>query len=303
LRAVVFGALVAVAVLGGLLVALGTEQVDGAAESVGRVDDAFPDDADRPAPTGGSALTFLLVGVDPSDAATGGTRAEATLLVRLTGDRQHVQAVTLAPDTWVEAQGSTVEEAFTADGPEGAVRAVETLSGVRVDHYAELDLAGLAAVTDALGGITVDVPSPYRNRGHDFAPGPQLLDGERTVAYVRDESAATRAGAADRYRRVVQGLFERVRELGTFTDVGRLSGLLPPLTSTLRVDTTLADEALVATVWEFRGVPAPDFLTAPTTGVTEEDGRQVSRLDEERAATLWRHLREDTLAAHVDEFR
>ena len=102
---------------------------------------------------------------------------------------------------------------------------------------------------------------------------------------------------------MVQGLFHRVRELGTFTDVGRLSDLLPPLTAALRVDGTLADEDLVATAWEFRGVSAPDFLTAPTAGVTEEDGRQVSRLDEQRAAALWGHLREDTLAAHVDEFR
>ncbi len=299
----VFGALVAVAVLGGLLIALGTEQVDGAAGSVGRADDAFPDDADRPAPTGEGALTFLLVGVDPSDAATGETRAEATLLVRLTGDRQHVQAVTLAPDTWVESEGSTVEEAFAANGPEGAVRAVEELSGVRMDHYAELDFAGLAALTDALGGITVEVPVAYRNRGHDFAPGPQVLDGEQAVAYVRNGSAATRAGAPDRYRRVVQGLVDRVRGLGTFTEVGRLSGLFAPLAAALRVDATLGDEALVATAWEFRGVSAPEFLSAPAADVAEVDGRQVSHLHEERAAALWRHMREDTLAAHVDEFR
>ncbi len=99
--------------------------------------------------------------------------------------------MTLAPDTWVKAERGTLEEAFAAAGPQGAVRAVEGLSGVRVDHYVELDFAGLAAVTDAVGGITVDVPAPYRSRGHDFAPGPQRLDGERTVAYVRDESAAT----------------------------------------------------------------------------------------------------------------
>ncbi len=158
-------------------------------------------------------------------------------------------------------------------------------------------------MTDALGGITVDVPAPYRSRGHDFAPGPQRFDGERTVAYVRDKSAATRAGAPDRYRRVVQALFDRVPELGTFSDVGWLADLLLPLTAAFRVNGTLGDEALVATAWEFRDVAAPEFLTAPTAGPGEEDSRQVSRLDEDRAAALWGHLREDTLAAHADEFR
>ena len=244
-----------------------------------------------------------MVGVDPADVATGATRAEAALLVRLTGDRRHVQVVTFPLDTWVAERSTTLEGAFGTGGPQGVVGAVETLTDVRVDHYAELDYAGFATVTDALGGITVDVPEEYGNRGRTFAPGPQRMDGAAVVAYVRDASAATRAGAPERQQRVVQALFGRIGELGAFSDLGRLTGLLDSVTGALRVDDSLADEDLVATAWEFRGVGEPEFVNAPAGSSGEEQGQPVTHLDEERAAALWGHLRADDLAAHLGEFR
>jgi hypothetical protein len=120
---------------------------------------------------------------------------------------------------------------------------------------------------------------------------------------VRDASAATRAGAPERQQRVVQALFGRIGELGGLSDIGRLTGLLDPVTGALRVDESLADEDLVATAWEFRGVGDPEFVPAPVGASGEEAGQPVSHLDEERAAALWRYLRDDALAAHLDEFR
>ena len=304
-RAVLLALLAVLVVVAGLAVGLGTLQVDTVAEDVARVSDPFPDEQDRPGvpETAQEALTFLVVGVDPADVATGATRAEAALLVRLTGDRRHAQVVTFPLDTWVAEQSTTLEGAFGVDGPPGVVRALETLTDVRIDHYAELDYSGFATVTDALGGVTVDVPEEYSNRGRTFPPGPQQMDGAAVVAYVRDASAETRAGAPERQQCVVQALFGRVGELGAFADLGRLAGLLDPVTGALRVDESLADEELVATAWEFRGVGEPEFVPAPVDSAGEERGQPVTRLDEERAAALWGHLRADDLDAHLGEFR
>jgi LCP family protein required for cell wall assembly len=214
-----------------------------------------------------------------------------------------VQVVNFPLDAWVPEQHTTLEGAFGTDGPQGMVGALETLTDVRVDHYAELDYAGFATVTDALGGITVDVPEEYRNRGETFTTGPQRMDGAAVVAYVRDASAATRPGAPERQQRVVQALFGRIGELGAFSDLGRLTGVLDSVTGALRVDDSLADEDLVATAWEFRGVGEPEFITAPVGSAGEEQGRPVTRLDEQRATALWGHLQADDLAAHLGEFR
>ena len=129
------------------------------------------------------------------------------------------------------------------------------------------------------------------------------MDGAAAVAYVRDASADTRAGAPARQQRVVQGMFDRMGELGAFSDLGRLAGLVDSATGALRVDDSLADEDLVATALEFRGVGDPEFLSAPVGSSGEEQGQPVTQLDEERAAALWGHLRADDLAAHLGEFR
>ncbi|WP_166487253.1 LCP family protein [Geodermatophilus obscurus] len=292
-------------VVAGLTIGLGTLQVDPVAKDVARVSDAFPDEQDRPevAEAAQEARTLLVVGVDPAAGATGATRAEAVLLVRLTGDRRHAQMVTFPLDTWVAEQSTTLEGVFGVDGRQGVVGAVETLTDVRVDHYAELDYAGFATVTDALGGVTVDVPEEYSNRGRTVPPGPQQMDGAAAVAYVRDASAATRAAAPERQQRVVQALFGRIGELGALADLGRLSGLLDLVTGALRVDESLADEDLVATAWEFRGVAEPEFVAAPVGSTGEEQGQPITRLDEDGAAALWGHLQADDLAAHLGRFR
>ena len=304
-RSVLLALLAVLVVVAGLAVGLGTLRVDTVAEDVDRVADPFPDEQDRPevAGTAQEARTFLVVGVDPADVATGATRAEAALLVRLTGDRRHAQVVTFPLDTWVAGRSTTLEGAFGAEGPQGVVGAVETLTGVRVDHYAELDYSGFATVTDALGGVSVDVPEEYGNQGRTFAPGLQQMDGAAALAYVRDASAATRPGAPERQQRVVQALFDRLGELGALSDLGRLTGVLDSVTGALRVDDSLADEDLVATAWEFRGVGEPEFISVPVGAAGEEQGRPVTRLDEERAGALWGHLRADDLAAHLGEFR
>jgi LCP family protein required for cell wall assembly len=297
-----FGALVVVT---GLAIGLGTWLVAEVAEDVDRIGEAFPAEEGRPdTPTAAQkSLTFFVVGVDSADVETRTTRAEAALLVRLTSDRSHVQVVSLPLETWVGGRGSTLEHAFGSGGPQGIVQAVETLTDLRIDHYAELDYSGLATITDALSGITVDVPEAYSNRGYNFAPGPQQMDGAKAVAFVRDAGPETRAAAAIRQQRVMQGLFASIQARGALSDLGRLTDLLDSVTGALRVDDPLADEDLVAIAWEFRGAGAPEFVSAPVGGPGIEGGQPVRYLDDGRARMLWQYLRDDALAGHLGEFR
>jgi hypothetical protein len=98
-------------------------------------------------------------------------------------------------------------------------------------------------------------------------------------------------------------VFDRIGELGAFSDLGRLNDLLGPITGALRVDDSLANEALVATAWEFRGVGEPVFISAPIGSAGVEGGRRVQYLDEGRSAALWGYLQDDELAGHAGEFR
>ena len=77
---------------------------------------------------------------------------------------------------------------------------VETMLGLKLDYYVEVNMAGFAAIIDALGGLTVDVgPEPLpvggiTPTGRHVKPdryipaGPQHLDGTDTLAVARSRT-------------------------------------------------------------------------------------------------------------------
>ena len=90
----------------------------------------------------------------------------------------------------VEVQGMDPAEAepkAVEDGREALIKTVAKLTGVTVDHYAEIGLLGFSLITDALGGVDIclkeDVYEPLS--GADFSAGWQKLDGPQALSFVR----------------------------------------------------------------------------------------------------------------------
>lgn len=99
------------------------------------------------------------------------------------------------------------------------------LTGVPVDYYVMVDMAGFVRVIDALGGVTIDVPKPVATwlspprAGEDWAyyeipAGRQHLNGHQALAYVR-----SRTGTSDYDRmarqRCLLGALRRQADLPT----------------------------------------------------------------------------------------
>ncbi|MFI9008476.1 LCP family protein [Actinosynnema sp. NPDC053489] len=140
------------------------------------------------------ATTALLIGTD------GARNADSVVLARVAGDGG-VSAAFLPRDALVDVPGAGVDRlgsvygrAAAAGGRDGeqagaeALRhAVESLTGVRVDHYATLDLAGFPALSDAVGGVDVCLNRPVRDAlsGVDLPAGPVTLRGAQATAFLR----------------------------------------------------------------------------------------------------------------------
>jgi len=189
------------------------------ASNVSGVENAFPTEGSRPtAPAQASdALTFLVTAVEPDYAASTGVKADAVLLLRFTGDRAHAQVVFLPLDVWLASYSTTPAQAFTAGGSAGLIHAVETETGVRMDHYAPVDFDGFRTITDALGGVDVDVPQPYADRGYTFAAGGQHMDGQAALAYVRNADDAAKDTGALQMQTMTQALFDRLSAQGALS--------------------------------------------------------------------------------------
>ena len=90
----------------------------------------------------------------------------------------------------VENQGMDAAEAepqAVEAGRNALIKTVADLTGVTVDHYAEIGLLGFSLIADALGGVEVCLKEPVYEplSGADFPAGWQRLDGPQALSFVR----------------------------------------------------------------------------------------------------------------------
>jgi len=143
------------------------------------------------------------------------TNTDTIILVRIPNKGKSATAISIPRDTYVSAPGlgktkingvygqtkeekrvSLVESGTAPDeaeregteaGREALIKTVADLTGVTVDHYAEIGLLGFSLITDALGGVNVCLKEPVYEplSGADFPAGWQKLNGPQALSFVR----------------------------------------------------------------------------------------------------------------------
>lgn len=170
------------------------------------------------------------------------TNTDTIILVRIPNNGKSATAISIPRDSYVTAPGlgktkingvygqtreakranlvkagDSAEDAAmqgTEAGREALIKTVADLTGVTVDHYAEIGLLGFALITDALGGVDVCLKDAVYEplSGADFPAGPQRLDGAEALSFVRQRHELPR-GDLDRVVRqqvVMASLAHRV---------------------------------------------------------------------------------------------
>jgi LCP family protein required for cell wall assembly len=148
-----------------------------------------------------------------------------------------------AARTTLAAQGVTgaaLEQQSDQAGRRNLIATVEQLTGASVDHYAEVNLAGFAEITQAVGGVPVCLNAPVRDlySGADFPAGRQTLSGAPALAFVRQRHGLPR-GDLDRVVRQQAFLASLVHEIlsaGTLADPAQLSRLIAAVSRYVVVD-------------------------------------------------------------------
>ncbi|WP_047867993.1 LCP family protein [Nocardiopsis sp. RV163] len=224
----------------------------------------------RPEQTGG--LTFLVIGSDNRDEMSGeaqeelsvgstpGQRSDSMMLVRLNHDRDQLTVVGIPRDLWVDIPGrgpDKINAAYAHGGPRLAVRTVESVTDVRVDHYVEVDFNGFVDVVDALGGIEVCLPEAIHDPKAqlDMEAGTHRVDGAEALAFSR--TRATSRGDLDRIERqqqVLSAMLDQAMSTETLSDPAKLTDFLDSALSSVTVDQGLDTSTINELAYQMRDI-------------------------------------------------
>lgn len=186
-------------------------------------------------------------------------------------------------------QGVSSQRELEARGREAGraatLRAVRSLTGVPIDYFAEINLAGFYDLAQALGGVEVCLNHAVYDSysGANFPAGRQRLDASESLAFVRQRHGLDN-GDLDRTHRQQAFLSSVMRDLqdsGTFTNLDRLDSLM----AVARKDIVLSagwDEDLFRRMGNLTGGPGGspvEFRTLPVVRYDNIDGLDVNIID------------------------
>ena len=126
--------------------------------------------------------------------------------------------------------GSALEQQAREAGRQKLIATVDNLTGLTVDHYAELNLVGFVELSEAVGGVPVCLSRPAQDNysGIDLPAGEQSVLGPQALAFVRQRHGLER-GDLDRIARqqaFAAGLAVQLQRAGTLTNPDRLGRLI-----------------------------------------------------------------------------
>jgi LCP family protein required for cell wall assembly len=265
----------------------------------------------------GEALNILVMGSD-SRGATVGTalsgsssdqRADTLMLVHIPADRAKIFAISLMRDLWVDIPGhgrAKINAALAYGGVPLMVQTVETMFRQRVDHVAMVDFEGFVGLTDALGGVEVNIAQPFVSAHNRFSyqQGRSLLDGQHALEFVRERYAFTDGD----YQRVrnqqafVKALFAKNLSPETLLNPVKAHNAVTAMAPFISVDSGLSAATLANLALELRNVRAGDLkmFTLPTLGVgTSPDGQSIVLPDQNAIKDIGDALAGDSLDNYV----
>ena len=132
-----------------------------------------------------------------------------------------------------EGEKWKITNAYAVGGPACTVKAVQQLTGMRIDRIIGIDFAGFKAMVDALGGIQVNVCKPIIDAElHTVIPtaGEQTLVGDQALNFVRARKVqGDPTGDIGRIRRqqvVLSAMLRQVVTAGTLLNPAKLQRFL-----------------------------------------------------------------------------
>ena len=202
----------------------------------------------------------------------GSVNTDTMMLLHVPADGSTATIVSFPRDSWVTIPGygkgkinsaygdgyssakraGKSEQAAQSAGIIMTVKAIDTLTGLHIDHYMQVNLLGFYRISNAIGGVTVCLnaaQNPHTDAdefGHgysgiDLPKGVSVIKGKQALAFVRQRHGLP-GGDLDRIRRqqyFLGAAFRKITSAGVLLNPFKLRDLLTAIGSSLLTDPSL----------------------------------------------------------------
>jgi LCP family protein required for cell wall assembly len=228
-----------------------------------------------------------------------GKNADTIMIVHVDPNLKKAIVLSFPRDLWVNIPGhgyGKINSSFQG-GPSLVAATLHALTGLTINHYLYVNLAGFERVVDTLGGVQMCVPAEdvntpgwvdqstatdgvvttvyYSEVGHivdpntglDVKPGCQTLNGQQALAFVRTRHLKCDSASPDFYRITRQQQFLRavLNRILQPQELAQAPNLVGPILDNLLRDKQLSLADLVYLVGQLRGIStgAAEFRAVP----------------------------------------
>jgi len=259
----------------------------------------------------GSDQNILLLGNDSRAGASpaelkalgtqddgGSVNTDTMMLLHIPANGRTATVVSFPRDSWVDIPGngkgkinSAYGTGYTAARSHGEnelasesagvvllIRTINQLTGLHIDHYAQVNLLGFYRISNAIGGVQVclnaaqnpNTDSDAYGKGYsgiDLPAGVSTIKGTQALAFVRQRHGLPN-GDLDRIKRqqyFLSAAFHKVATAGVLLNPFKLHDLLDAVSSSLVTDPSL-DLVALASQFENLSSGRINFATLPNNG-------------------------------------
>jgi LCP family protein required for cell wall assembly len=220
--------------------------------------------------------TYLVAGSDKRGSGgvndtTEGARTDSLLIVHVApNDRAYL--ISLPRDSYVDIPGhgaDKINAAYAYGGPELLVETVQGLTGMHIDHFAEVGFGSVTDLVEAVGGVNLcmDRTVSDHDSGLNWQAGCHDVNGGEALAFSRMRKADPEGdiGRAKRQRQVVSAVIKKAIDPSLLWHPGRQVDLVKAGTDALVVDQDTSVLTLGRLLLDFRAATGPDGIQGVPT--------------------------------------
>ncbi|MBO1206164.1 LCP family protein [Staphylococcus nepalensis] len=197
----------------------------------------------------GEPISIALFGIDSDevrDSEHGGQRSDSIVLLSINPKDKKTEMISVPRDTHAEIVGKDTEEkinhAYAYGGPDMAVKSVEKLMDVPIDHYAAINMDGVSTLIDEVNGVDVVSNATFNVRDYTFEKGKKYhMDGKEALAFMRSRKEAGAGGDEGRQARQQLVIEAVAKKSMNPSSIPKINSIFNAVEDNVKTDLSLTD--------------------------------------------------------------